>query len=257
MPGTDQKTHDAVVDAQFGPQALAYVQSAVHAAGEDLDRLEAIAQGARPGRALDLGCGGGHVAYRLAGHCRQVTACDLSPGMLAAVRETAAARGLDNITTEQAAAESLPFADGAFDLVASRFSAHHWRDLDRGLAEARRVARQGAVAVFIDAISPGPPLLDSHLQAVELLRDPSHVRDYSPAEWLAAASRAGFHVEAMIRWRIRMDFADWTRRMRTPAGQVAAIRALQQAASQEARNGFAIEGDGSFQLDVLLIEARA
>jgi ubiquinone/menaquinone biosynthesis C-methylase UbiE len=255
MPGTDQKTHDAVVNAQFGPQASAYVQSAVHAAGEDLDHLEAIAQSARAERALDLGCGGGHVAYRLAAHSRQVTACDLSPGMLAAVRETAATRGLDNIATEQAAAESLPFADGAFDLVASRFSAHHWRDLDRGLAEARRVAREGAVAVFIDAISPGPPLLDSHLQAIELLRDPSHVRDYSPAEWLAAASRAGFQVEAMIRRRIRIDFADWTTRMRTPPGQAAAIRALQEAASQEVRSGFAIEADGSFQLDVLLIEA--
>jgi len=257
MPGSDQKTHDAVVDAQFGPQASAYVQSAVHAGGEDLDQLEAIAQRARPERALDLGCGGGHVAYRLSPHSGQVVACDLSPGMLAAVRETAARRGLDNITTELAAAESLPFEDGAFDLVASRFSAHHWRDLDRGLAEAWRVARKGAVAVFIDAISPGPPLLDSHLQAIELLRDPSHVRDYSPAEWLAAATRAGFQVEAMVRRRIRMDFADWTRRMRTPPTQAAAIRALQEAASHEVRGGFAIEADGSFQLDVLLIEARA
>ena len=77
-------------------------------------------------------------------------------------------------------------ADGAFDFLACRYSAHHWRDLDAGLRQARRVLRPNAAAVFIDAVSPGAPLLDTHLQAVELLRDTSHVRDYSVAEWTAA-----------------------------------------------------------------------
>ena len=56
--------HKAVVEAQFGPRAQAYVASAVHASGEDLDQLEALAKAASPRHALDLGCGGGHVAYR-------------------------------------------------------------------------------------------------------------------------------------------------------------------------------------------------
>lgn len=251
------RSHDAVVDAQFGPQAAAYVQSAVHAQGEDLDALEAIARRLRPARALDLGCGGGHVAYRLAPHAGAVVACDLSGEMLAAVRETAAARGLSNIATELAPAEQLPFADAAFDFIATRFSAHHWRDLGAGLAQARRVAQPGAPAIFIDAVSPGKPLQDSHLQAVELLRDPSHVRDYTIAEWTAAVERAGFDVEAITRRQIRMDFATWIARMRTPKVQADAIRALQQQASKEVRSHFAIEADGSFQLDVMMLEARA
>ena len=49
------RPHEAVVDAQFGPRAQAYVQSAVHASGEDLDALEALARRRRPTRALDLG----------------------------------------------------------------------------------------------------------------------------------------------------------------------------------------------------------
>ncbi|MDB5446129.1 MAG: Methyltransferase type 11, partial [Phenylobacterium sp.] len=52
------QNHEAHVDAQFGPQATAYVQSAVHAAGADLDQLDQIAARVRPARALDLGCGG-------------------------------------------------------------------------------------------------------------------------------------------------------------------------------------------------------
>jgi len=251
------QTHDAVVDAQFGPRAAAYVESAVHAAGADLDALAAIAARVRPARALDLGCGGGHVAYRLAAHAGEVTACDLSPEMLAAVAETARARGLANLVTRQAAAERLPFADASFDLTATRFSAHHWGDLDAGLSEARRVTRPGAPAVFIDAVSPGRPLLDSHLQAVELLRDPSHVRDYTTAEWTAAAERAGFTATAMARHRIRIEFASWIARMRTPALQAEAVRALQTAASGEVRDHFAIEDDGSFMLDVMVLETVA
>jgi ubiquinone/menaquinone biosynthesis C-methylase UbiE len=251
------RSHDAVVDAQFGPQAAAYVQSAVHAQGEDLDALEAIVRRVRPARALDLGCGGGHVAYRLAPHAGAVVASDLSGEMLAAVRETAAARGLGNITTEQAPAEQLPFADAAFDFVVTRFSAHHWRDFGAGLAQARRVAQPGATAIFIDAVAPGKPLQDSHLQAIELLRDPSHVRDYTIAEWGAAVERAGFDLEAITRRQIRMHFATWTARMRTPQVQADAVRALQQQASDEVRNHFAIEPDGSFMLDVMVLEARA
>jgi SAM-dependent methyltransferase len=256
MTRNTARPHDAVVDAQFGPQAQAYVESAVHASGADLDQLGELAARLRPARALDLGCGGGHVAYRLTPHAGEVTACDISAEMLAAVAATAHDRGLANITTRQAPAERLPFADACFDLVATRFSAHHWRDLDRGLSEARRVARPGAAAVFIDAVSSGRPLLDTHLQAVELLRDPSHVRDYAVAEWTGAVERAGFDVGAVTRRRVRMDFPSWIRRMRTPKVQAEAIRALQGQASQEVRAHFEIEPDGSFQLDVMVLEAQ-
>jgi ubiquinone/menaquinone biosynthesis C-methylase UbiE len=250
------RSHHALVEDQFGPRASEYVESAVHAAGEDLDALEAIASREKPGRALDLGCGGGHVAYRLARHAGAVTACDLSAEMLAAVARTARDRGLANIDSRIAPAEALPFADGAFDFLACRFSAHHWRDWEAGLRGARRVMAPGAAAVFIDAVSPGPAAHDTHLQAVELLRDTSHVRDYAAAEWIAALARAGFRTLATRTWRIRMDFPVWVARMRTPEVNQAAIRALQEAASAEVREHFAIEADGSFLLDTLMIEAK-
>jgi hypothetical protein len=54
-----------------------------------------------------------------------------------------------------------------------------------------------------------------------------------------------------------MDFPVWTARMRTPPENVRAIRALQQAASVETKAHFAIEDNGSFMLDILMIEASA
>jgi ubiquinone/menaquinone biosynthesis C-methylase UbiE len=151
------RSHDDLVQDQFGPRADAYVQSPVHAAGEDLDALEALAEHARPRHALDLGAGGGHVAYRLARHAGKVIAADLSTDMMAAVAETARGRGLANLETCVTPAEALPFANAAFDFLGCRFSAHHWRDFHAGLREARRVLEPGATAVFIDVVSPAPP----------------------------------------------------------------------------------------------------
>ena len=251
------RAHETVVGDQFGPRARAYVESAVHAAGQDLDALEVLVRVAQPAHALDLGCGGGHVAYRLARHATVVTATDLSADMVAAVTATAKEKGLANIETAQAPAERLPFADGAFDFLGCRYSAHHWRDFPLGLREARRVTRTGATAVFIDAFAPGAPLLDTHVQAVELLRDTSHVRDYSLAEWSSALGAAGFAVRALRTWQLRMDFPVWIARMRTPDDNMRAIRALQMAASSDVRAHFAIEPDGSFMLDIMMMETAA
>lgn len=247
-------THETLVAGQFGPQAAAYLASAAHAGGEDLALLAALARRHPGAEALDLGCGGGHVTYAIAPHVRRVVACDLSEQMLGVVAAEAAGRGLANVETRAAAAEALPFPDGGFDLVVSRFSAHHWRDVEAGLREIRRVLRPGGTAAIADAVSPGPPLLDTFLQAIELLRDPSHVRDYARAEWEAMAARAGFLPGTVTGRRLRLDFASWVTRMRTPEAQVRAIRALQGAVSEPVRRHFAIGPDGSFDLDTMVME---
>jgi SAM-dependent methyltransferase len=253
MPG---KTHDAVILTQFGPRAAAYVASEVHAKGEDLADLARLVAG-RPGaRVLDLGCGGGHVGFAVAARAREVVAFDLSDDMLAAVRREAAARGIGNIRTAQGSVEALPFADGAFDVVLSRFSAHHWPDLTTALTEVRRVVRPGGIAAFADVVSPGPALLDTHLQAVELLRDPSHVRDYAVAQWRAALSAAGFAPGRPTLRRLRLEFGSWIERMRTEEVHRRAIRSLQDAAPAAVRQHFAIEPDGSFTVDTMVLDAE-
>ena len=248
-------TQEIIARSQFGPQAKAYIASAAHAQGADLVRIAAIAAEQRPAHALDLGCGGGHVAYAMAPHAARVAASDLSPEITAAVAVEAARRGFANIEAITAPAAALPYADGAFDMLACRFSAHHWQDVPAGLAEARRVLRAGAVALFADVFAPALAAADTHLQAVELLRDPSHVRDYSEAEWHAMLVAAGFAITAITKGRLRMGFADWTARQRTTPDRAAAIRTLQGLASREVAGHFEIEADGSFTIDTILIEA--
>ena len=249
-------TQEQLVARQFGAQAGAYLTSLVHAEGDDLAAIAAIVReriAAGQGvRTLDLGCGGGHVSYAAAVQGAEVTACDLSHEMLAVVAAEAARRGLP-IVVVQGAAERLDFADGAFDIVLSRYSAHHWRDFRAGIGEAARVLRPGGVAAFVDLVSPGRAEFDTFLNAIELLRDPSHVRNRSLAEWLATAGDAGLSATGMVPGRLRLDFASWTARIGTPAPLATAIRLLQVAVSDAVTRHFAVEADGSFSVDTALM----
>jgi SAM-dependent methyltransferase len=240
----------------YTSRARDYVTSVVHSAGGDLDQIEAELQRLRPGRVLDLGCGGGHVSYRAAPLSGEVVACDVTQSMLDAVAATATERGLANIVVRQAAAEKLPFEDADFDVVLCRFTTHHWQDMEAGLREARRVLKPAGRAVFVDSIAPADRTMDTHMQAVELLRDVSHVRNYSLAEWVAALSRSGFSLETVTIRTLRMEFPVWTARTRTPAGHVEAIRSLQMTAPAAVQQHFAIAEDGSFDLEAATMVVR-
>jgi len=252
---TTTRSHEALVGDQFGARASAYLTSVVHATGADLARLAALARDRPEARVLDLGCGGGHVTFAVAPHVREVVACDLSAEMLDVVARAARERGLANVTTQRGVAEHLPFADASFDMVMSRYSAHHWRDFSAGLGEAARVLEPGGAAAFVDSVSPGPPLHDTFMQAIELLRDPSHVRSYTRAEWEEGLARAGLVVTETRSHRVRLVFKTWVERMATPRVQVEAIRALQRAMSESVTRWFDIEPDGSFTIDVAAFEA--
>jgi SAM-dependent methyltransferase len=249
-------SHNSVVLDQYTTRASAYVNSAVHAAGQDLDLIAQVLANQRGAVALDVGCGGGHLTYRLAPLVSQVVACDLAESMLAAVAEQASLRGLPNIATRAAAAESLPFEVATFDVVATRFSAHHWHAFAEGIAEMARVLKPGGLALMSDVVSPGVSLLDTWLQTLELLRDPSHVRDASTAEWDAALAAAGLAIERIEHLRLRLDFATWVARMDTPEPQVTAIRMLQARAASAVKDYFEMEEDSSFTVDTALFVAR-
>ena len=243
-------THEQTVQNQFDPRAEDYRNSAVHASGPDLEYARTLVANAaqRPQRALDLGCGAGHLSFALAAHVGRLVALDPSPGMLAAVSRGAAERGLTQIETRPGSAESLPYPDGSFELVCTRYSAHHWSRLKAAVGEIVRVLAPGGHVLLIDVVAPPDALSDTHLQAMELLRDASHVRNRSVGEWRELLGRAGLAEQQYRQWPVRIEFTSWVARMRTPETRIAAIRALQSAAPHEVREALGIGADGSFVL---------
>jgi len=91
-------------------------------------------------RALDVGCGPGaltgHLVRRLGAD--HVAAVDPSAPFVEACRSR-----FPGVDVRQGAAESLPYDDGAFDVAAACLVAHFMTDPVGGLAEMRRVTRDG------------------------------------------------------------------------------------------------------------------
>lgn len=172
----------------WSDRAQAYLDSDAHRSGEDLDRMVAWADGART--ALDVATGGGHVARRLRETGLEVVTCDAAPGM----RPDVICR-----------AESLPFADGAFDVVACRTAAHHFADAAVALREMARVSRDRVM--IVDTLFMG-----DDVEEAERVRDPSHVRNYTEAEWRAFVEEAGLALDDVRFSEHTIDFGAWLAR---------------------------------------------
>jgi SAM-dependent methyltransferase len=169
-------------------RAAAYRTSDAHAGGEDLDQLVEWARGAKT--ALDVATGGGHVARRFREVGIEVVTCDPSPGMQPDVL---------------CRAEDLPFADGSFDVVACRTAPHHFEHVERAVGELARVA--GDRLLLVDTMFMG-----DDVEAAELLRDPSHVRNYSEAEWRGLVEGAGMTVAELETFEHSFDLDAWLAR---------------------------------------------
>jgi SAM-dependent methyltransferase len=140
--------------------------------------------------------------------------------------------------------------------VTSRYSAHHYPHPSRALAEIARVLKPGGAFLLVDLIAPADPAPDTLLNTIELLRDPSHVRDHTREQWLGMLHAAGLHSEVADSWPLRLEFDSWVARMRTPPDQVTAMRAAIDRAPHDVRAALAIQPDYSFTVEVALIVGR-
>jgi len=194
---------------RFGARSAAYRTSAVHAGGEDLDRLIELVAPQAGKQALDVATGAGHVAVALARCGAAVTACDLTVGML---EEAAANLAANHVTAElvQADALDLPFAAARFDLVTARMAPHHFADPARFIAEVFRVLRPGGCFGLVDQIAPAHTAAAEAVNTFEKLRDPSHNRQLPAEEWKTLVAAAGFAIRHDEIFGKQIEFDWWT-----------------------------------------------
>lgn len=230
----------ARVRETFGQAAEAYVASPGHAAGDDLGRLVELAEPRSTDHVLDISTGGGHVALALAPYVASVTASDLTPRMLDGARTFLMTRDVTNAAFVVADAEQLPFLDASFDLVAVRIAPHHYADVRAAVREMARVLRSGGRLVVIDNIAPDDARLDALANEWEKRRDPSHVREYTEAEWRTFVAEAGLRITHVETGRKSHDFMPWVERVRMPATERAALERDMLAAPEDVRAYFVV-----------------
>jgi ubiquinone/menaquinone biosynthesis C-methylase UbiE len=110
----------------------------------------------------DIGCGPGTAARRAARLGASVVGIDPAPVMLRLARFLTR-RSAPAVRYAEGSAEALPLPDSSVTVAWSIASVHHWRDLDAGLNETRRVLKPGGRLVAIERLSrPGATGLASH-----------------------------------------------------------------------------------------------
>jgi len=102
---------------------------------------------------LDLGCGGGHLVREIAravGDSGRVVGLDASAPQLSAAGKLCA--DLPAVQLIEGDATDMSFEDGTFDGLASIQMLEYIADVDRALAESRRVLKTGGKAAFVSVL---------------------------------------------------------------------------------------------------------
>ncbi|MGM0677414.1 malonyl-ACP O-methyltransferase BioC [Ectothiorhodospira marina] len=195
------------VRATFDQAAASYDEAAVlqrEVCSRLLERLQWVKLD--PARVLDAGAGTGQGARGLRRMYRggRVVALDLSPAMLRATARGAGWWRKPGLVC--ADVESLPFAEASFDLIFSSLTVQWCNDLDRALAEFRRVLAPQGLLMFTTL---GPDTLVELRRAWEAVDGCAHVNAFMDMHDIGdALVRAGFADPVMDVERMTVTYPD-------------------------------------------------
>jgi ubiquinone/menaquinone biosynthesis C-methylase UbiE len=218
------KDHERLIRDQFTRQAAGFAAAPSLSAEKQLDFLLDLAAIGPGDTVLDVACGPGIVACAAASRARHVVGLDVTPAMLREAALRQAGLGLSNIEWREGDASSLPFDDGSFAVVLTRFSFHHLVEPAAILDEMTRVCAAGGRVMVVD-VTPDAPLRGA-FDAMERLRDPSHVRALTRAELEDLGQRAGLKAAASGFYRMETGLDALLARSFPVPGGGAQIRAM-------------------------------
>ena len=190
----------------FGKASATYDESAVLAEqlrDQIIGRLDWISY--TPEAILDLGCGTGHGAARLAARWpkARIVALDVSPAML---REAAKRDDASRIEWLLGEAEALPLPEAGFDLVFSNLMLPWCEDLDAVFAEVARVLKPRGLFSFTTF---GPDTLVELRAAWRAADEASHVHPFTDMHDLGdGLVRAGFSEPVLDVTRYTLTYPD-------------------------------------------------
>lgn len=193
--------HNREIINQFTKQAEPFARLAGHA--DAMNLLVSIAAVNNHDTVLDVACGPGLVVCHFAKYAAHVTGIDITEAMIAAAEKRQKEQKLANISWDVGNACPLPYADSAFSLVITRYSFHHFINPEAVLKEMIRVCKPGGTIMAADvAIAPA---CAADYDRMEKLRDPSHVRALTDAEFMSMFQNSGLTELQTESYRVEME----------------------------------------------------
>ena len=145
---------------------------------------------------LEIGCGTGSTALRLAPHTRRLLATDVSPNMIAIAREKLAAAPVPELSFAVADADAPAGGPGQYDAVLAFNLLHLVADLDGALAAAVQTLKPGGLLISKTAcISEMNPLVPRlALPLMRAIGKAPHVLCFDAEELQSAFVRQGMEI---------------------------------------------------------------
>jgi ubiquinone/menaquinone biosynthesis C-methylase UbiE len=144
---------------------------------------------------LELGCGTGTTALRLAPHVSHMTATDLSGEMIAIAREKATVQACRNVEFAVATPDRAPWPDDSFDAVLAFNLWHLVADRALALAQVHRLLKPGRLFVSkTPCLGEMNPLIRLAVPVMQLVGKAPYVAFFSAAELEGEIERAGFTI---------------------------------------------------------------
>ncbi len=141
---------------------------------------------------LDLGTGSGYLSFPLAKNnpeC-EIVGLDIVSAALEANRARTDADGIKNLSFVSYDGINFPFEDASFDLVVTRYSLHHFPDIDHSIGEVGRVLKNGG-RLFISDPRPNECDKERFVDDYMQLKKDGHIKFYTKDEWIEICSRQG------------------------------------------------------------------
>jgi ubiquinone/menaquinone biosynthesis C-methylase UbiE len=239
-----ENAHSDLIRDQFTRQATPFSTAKTIADEGALRMIVEAAEAGPDDTVLDVACGGGIVVCAFAPHVKHATGIDMTPAMLTRARTLAAEKGVANVTWQEGDVGCLPWPDGAFTIVVTRFAMHHFLDPAAIMAEMVRVCAPGGRVVIVDTYASADPAKAAVFNRLEKLRDPSHVRSLFLAELQGLYRDAGIGDPRITSYELRDEVKNLLARSFPNPGDDAKIVELFSASIEDNRLGIPVSRDG-------------
>ncbi|KAJ1568973.1 hypothetical protein HK405_011621 [Cladochytrium tenue] len=233
MPPTG--AHQQLIQQEFLKQAESFASIPNIADPTRAARLKDAVAPSSTDTILEIAAGPGYVAIGFAPHVKEVVGVDVTEKMLEIANRNKDARGIINVSFMRVDIESesgLPFSPNTFDAAVCRLAFHHFKDPTRVLARMAAAVKPNGLVAIEDMVGSGISSRRDYQDRWETMRDPSHTKVMTLAEFADAFASCGLDVETVKTDRIEQNVARWFRTTETSPEVQKEVVALLEADMQ-------------------------